>query len=192
MTPAQRDLMTSISSGPRGRFKMAGPFYCYLHAPAFGELAQKLGAHLRFGTSIAPRLSEFAILATARHWKSQYEWAAHVGIAEQKGVKPETVRDLRAGRLPTKAPKDERALYAFVKRMVHDSLSIGEADAEAVFAAGWTEEALYDAITVVALFQFYNAWIDATGVSDMPAIGYEMSGQRLATQGYVMGKPPSV
>src|SRR5436190_22068385 len=73
MTPAQRALMESISSGPRGRFKMAGPFYCYLHAPAFGELAQKLGAHLRFGTSIAPRLSEFAILATARRWKSQYE-----------------------------------------------------------------------------------------------------------------------
>jgi len=76
--------------------------------------------------------------------------------------------------------------------MVHDSLSIGEADAEAVLAAGWTEEALYDAITVVSLFQFYNAWIDATGVSDMPAMGYEMSGQRLATQGYVMAKPPSV
>src|SRR4051812_44460156 len=55
MTPTQRALMESISSGPRGRFKMAGPFYCYLHAPAFGELAQKLGAHLRFGTSIAPR-----------------------------------------------------------------------------------------------------------------------------------------
>ena len=114
MTPAQRDLMTSISSGPRGRFKMAGPFYCYLHAPAFGELAQKLGAHLRFGTSIAPRLSEFAILATARHWKSQYEWAAHAIIAEQKGVTPETIRDLRAGRYPKKAPKDERVIFDFV------------------------------------------------------------------------------
>src|SRR6266568_4103128 len=77
MTPAQRDLMTSISSGPRGRFKMSGPFYCYLHAPAFGELAQKLGAHCRFGTKVPPRLSEFAILVTAQHWKSHYEWAAH-------------------------------------------------------------------------------------------------------------------
>jgi hypothetical protein len=37
---------------------------------------------------------------------------------------------------------------------------------------------------VCALFQFYNAWIDATGVRDMPAFAYEMSGQRLATQGY--------
>jgi alkylhydroperoxidase family enzyme len=84
----------------------------------------------------------------------------------------------------------DRALYAFVRKMVHDSLSIGEADVAAAKAAGWTDEALYDAITVVALFQFYNAWIDATGVRDMPALGYEMSGQRLATQGYVMGKPP--
>src|SRR5258705_2612257 len=120
LTPAQRALMESIRSGPRGQFKMSGPFYCYLHAPGFGELAQKLGAHCRFGTSLPPRLSEFAILATAQHWKSQYEWAAHAGIAEQKGVKPETIRDLRAGRMPKKAPKDERAIYAFVKEPYGD------------------------------------------------------------------------
>ena len=81
-------------------------------------------------------------------------------------------------------------LYAFVKTMVHDSLSIGDADVEAARAAGWTDEALYDAITVVSLFQFYNSWIDATGVSDMLAAGYEMSGKRIATQGYVVGAPP--
>ena len=81
-------------------------------------------------------------------------------------------------------------LYAFVKKMVHDSLSIGDADVEAARAAGWTDEALYDAITVVSLFQFYNSWIDATGVSDMPAAGYDMSGKRIATHGYVMGAPP--
>jgi hypothetical protein len=43
---------------------------------------------------------------------------------------------------------------------------------------------LYDAITVCALFQFYNTWIDATGVSDMPAFAYDMSGKRLAEFGY--------
>ena len=119
-TPEQQALVAAISSGPRGQFKISGPFFCYLHAPGYGELAQKLGAHCRFGTSLAPRLSEFAILATAQHWKSQYEWAAHAGIAEQKGVKPETIRDLRAGRMPKKAPKDERAVYAFVKELYRD------------------------------------------------------------------------
>ena len=85
----------------------------------------------------------------------------------------------------------DRALYAFVKKMVHDSLSINEADVATANAAGWSDEALYDAISVVALFQFYNAWIDASGVRDMPAFAYEMSGKRLATQGYVMGPPPA-
>ena len=68
--------------------------------------------------------------------------------------------------------------------MVHDSTSIDQSDVHRVRKAGWSDEALYDAITVCALFQFYNNWIDATGVSDMPAIGYEMSGRRLATEGY--------
>ena len=36
-----------------------------------------------------------------------------------------------------------------------------------------------------ALFNFYNKWIDATGGGDMPAAAYAMSGQRLATLGYV-------
>jgi len=80
----------------------------------------------------------------------------------------------------------DRVLYRFVKKMVHDSLSIGEADVATARDAGWTDEALYDAITVVALFQFYDAWIDATGVRDMPALGYEMTGQRLSQHGYVM------
>ncbi len=116
-TEEQRALIKAISSGPRGQFKMSGPFYCYLHAPAFGELAQKLGAHCRFGTSIPPRLSEFAILVTAQQWKSQYEWSAHAPIAEKQGVKPQTVRDLQAGRVPKTAPKDEMAIYDFIKEL---------------------------------------------------------------------------
>ena len=78
----------------------------------------------------------------------------------------------------------DRALYRFVKKIGADSLSIGPADIDAAHAAGWSDDALYDAITVCALFQFYNTWIDASGVQDMPAIGYEMSGHRLATEGY--------
>jgi hypothetical protein len=74
--------------------------------------------------------------------------------------------------------------------MVPDSTSIGQADVDVAREAGWSDEALYDAITVCSLFQFYNNWIDATGVSDMPALGYQMSGQRLATQGYAREAAP--
>jgi 4-carboxymuconolactone decarboxylase len=117
LTAEQRALADSIKSGPRGQFRMAGPFAIYLHSPPFGELAQKLGGHLRFKTSVPPRLSEFAILCTAQHWKAQYEWAMHAPMAEKQGVKPQTVRDIQAGRAPKSAPKDEMAIYAFVKEL---------------------------------------------------------------------------
>ena len=84
----------------------------------------------------------------------------------------------------------DRALYSFIRKTVADSLSIKQDDVDRVKTAGWSDEAIYDAITVCALFQFYNTWIDATGVQDLPAIGYEMSGHRLATEGYAAADPP--
>ena len=85
------------------------------------------------------------------------------------------------------APIDARnkALFAFIEKMNAQSNRIRQEDIECVKAAGWTDEAVYDAVTVCALFRFYNAWIDATGVHDLPADAYPMSGKRLATQGYI-------
>jgi 4-carboxymuconolactone decarboxylase len=118
LTPAQRALLDSIRSGPRGgSTTIRGPFAVFLHAPAFGELAQQLGGHCRFKTAVAPRLSEFAILVTAKLWRAQYEWFAHVPQAERAGVKTETIRDLHKGRVPKSAPKDERAIYDFVQEL---------------------------------------------------------------------------
>jgi alkylhydroperoxidase family enzyme len=78
----------------------------------------------------------------------------------------------------------EKALFRFIDKMNRESPAIRREDVDLVKAAGWTDEALYDAITVCALFNFYNKWIDATGVSDMPAAAYLASGERLATLGY--------
>ncbi|MBI3491905.1 MAG: peroxidase [Acidobacteria bacterium] len=85
------------------------------------------------------------------------------------------------------APVDdkEKALFAFIERMNAQSNLIQRQDVDRVKAAGWSEEAIYDAITVCALFRFYNAWIDATGVHDMPADAYDVAGKRMAAQGYV-------
>jgi len=117
LTVEQQALVDAIKSGPRGRFSNDGPFAVYLHAPRFGQLAQQLGAHLRFGTSLPPRLSELAILFTAQHWKAQYEWAAHAVIAAERGVKEATIRDLQAARAPKSGPRDEMAIYAFAREL---------------------------------------------------------------------------
>jgi alkylhydroperoxidase family enzyme len=79
----------------------------------------------------------------------------------------------------------EKALFEFIEKMNRDSTQLQQEDLWTVKDAGWSEEALYDAITVCALFNFYNKWIDAAGVSDMPEAAYAASGERLATFGYV-------
>ena len=117
LTPEQQALVDAIKSGPRGRFSLSGPFAIFMHSPAFGELAQQVGGHLRFKTGVPPRLLEFATLCTEAHWKAQYEWAAHAVLGEKAGVKPETIRALQAGKPPKSAPKDEQAIYAFVKEL---------------------------------------------------------------------------
>jgi len=118
MNDAQRALMEAIRSGPRGKsITPRGPFAVWLHAPEFGQLAQALGGHCRYKTALPPRLSEFAILCTARLWRAQYEWFAHEPMAEKAGITRKTIQDLRAGRMPKSAPKDERAIYDFVQEL---------------------------------------------------------------------------
>jgi 4-carboxymuconolactone decarboxylase len=118
MNPLQRGLRDAIFAGPRGvRKKLTGPFQIWLNAPEFGNLAQTLGAHCRYKTALSPRLSETAILTTAQFWKAQYEWHAHAPMAEKAGVKPRTIKDIQSGRAPKSAPKDERALYDFIKEL---------------------------------------------------------------------------
>jgi 4-carboxymuconolactone decarboxylase len=117
LNPEQRAIVDAINSGPRGRFSNEGPFAVFLHAPTFGMLAQQLGGHLRFKTSLPPRLSELAILCTGRYWKAQFEWYAHARIAAKQGVADATIRAIHAGRAPTSAPRDEQAIYAFVKEL---------------------------------------------------------------------------
>ena len=85
------------------------------------------------------------------------------------------------------APIDDcdKALFGFIEKMNEQSNQIRRDDIDRLKQAGWTEEAIYDAITVCALFRFYNAWIDATGVHDLPAAAYALSGKRMAEQGYM-------
>ena len=67
---------------------------------------------------LPPRLSEFAILCTARLWRAQYEWFAHAPIAEKSGVRqPRQLRICALGRPPKSAQKDERAIYDFVREL---------------------------------------------------------------------------
>ena len=77
-----------------------------------------------------------------------------------------------------------KALFRFVDSVNRESARTTAADLESLRAAGWDDEAIYFAITVCALFNFYNRWIDATGVHAMSDEAHRQGGKRMATQGY--------
>src|SRR5438552_1799310 len=80
MSPAKKRVHDQIIAGKRGRF--GGPFHILIRSPEICEYASKLGEHLRWGTSLPDRLSELAIITTARFWRAQYECYAPSGFIE--------------------------------------------------------------------------------------------------------------
>ena len=111
MTEAQKNLYEKIASGPRGGVR--GPFLAWLKSPAYLAKLEETGRYLRYDTLFDPRLSEFAILITARFWSSQYEWYAHEPLARKGGLSPEIIEAVQENRRPEKMADDEEAIYDF-------------------------------------------------------------------------------
>ncbi|MBL0159332.1 MAG: hypothetical protein IPP47_19815 [Bryobacterales bacterium] len=78
----------------------------------------------------------------------------------------------------------DKALLRFVDQVNHNSPQISAADMQPLYAQGWNDDAIYFAITVCALFNFYNRWIDASGVHALSDEAHRMGGKRTAVHGY--------
>ena len=112
MTDEQGRVAKDIAAGPRGGVR--GPFQAWLRSPELADRAQKLGAFVRFETSFEPRLSELAILITARHWRADYEWYAHAPIALKAGLGDGVIEAIRTGGRPDFENHDEAVVYSFL------------------------------------------------------------------------------
>jgi 4-carboxymuconolactone decarboxylase len=116
MTPEQKKMFESLISGERRG--AGGPFNVLLRSPEMGDLAQKFGASMRFHSSIPPKLNELAIIITARHWTSHYEWYAHRRAAANQGLNPAIIEAIAAGKRPTGMAADEEAVYNFCTELL--------------------------------------------------------------------------
>lgn len=111
MTDAQKRVYDAIAGGPRGGVR--GPFGVLLRSPDLADRVQKVGEHLRFNSSLPPRLNEFAILINARFWGSKYEWHAHRPLALKGGL-PESIADeVARGTRPAGMKDDEALVFDF-------------------------------------------------------------------------------
>lgn len=107
----QREVYDAIASSPRGVVR--GPLAVWVNRPELADLAQSLGRYCRYDTLLSPRLSELAILVTARIWGAEFEWQAHKTIALKAGVSPKIVESIRKGETPTFTNRDEEVVYHF-------------------------------------------------------------------------------
>ncbi|WP_322404375.1 carboxymuconolactone decarboxylase family protein [Massilia luteola] len=110
-TDAQRAAAQDIINGPRGA--LYGPFVPLLRSPELLGYAQKLGEYLRYRSAIGVRLSELAILVTAREWDQQVEWAIHAPIAQQVGVPPDVIDAIARRERPAALLVDEAVVVDF-------------------------------------------------------------------------------
>lgn len=91
------------------------------------------------------------------------------------------LRDLENSPLDEK----EKRLFRFVSKVNRNSLDISADDMKPLYGVGWTDADIYCAITVCALFNFYNRWIDASGVHALSEEAHRQGGKRSAATGYV-------
>ncbi|MBA3511123.1 peroxidase-related enzyme [Sphingomonas sp.] len=70
------------------------------------------------------------------------------------------------------APVDDRLkpILAYVKKLTQTPARITPADAERVYAGGWSERALFDAISVCALFNMMNRIVMGAGIESDPRL----------------------
>lgn len=123
-TDEQRHHAEEIIRGPRGA--LLAPFVPLLRSPELMSHAQRMGEYLRYRSAIGVRLSELAILISARQWTQQVEWAIHAPIALREGISADTVDAIAQGRRPRQLSEEEALVHDFCTELHHNR---GVADA---------------------------------------------------------------
>lgn len=161
MTPEQRAMIQNVLAGPRGN--LGGPFNVLLRSPEMGDQLQRFGASMRFLESMPAKLREMAIIMTARHWTSQFEWQVHAAAARQAGLSDEIINSIRDGRPPTGLSGAEGAVWAFVTELLNTKQV-----REATFLATRNYLGERGVVDLVALMGYYQTVAMLLNVDNYP------------------------
>ena len=111
----QRRVLDGLLGRRGGR--IPGPYRFTLHCPEITELMHPFGEVLRLRSTFPLRLSEFAIIITARAWDCDYVFQAHAKIALENGLSASIVDALARGERPSFDKEDEEAIYNYLTEL---------------------------------------------------------------------------
>src|SRR5947209_6032593 len=115
MNADQKETYDESIAGKRGA--PPPPMMAWLNSPEMARHATRLGAFLRFDTIFPAKLSEIAILVTARHWTSHYEWYAHKRLGLKGGMDARIIEDIRDRRTPQFDDPKAKMIYDVAKSL---------------------------------------------------------------------------
>jgi 4-carboxymuconolactone decarboxylase len=120
--------------GPQSRtlVGLRGPSGIWLHSPALGERVRAVNQYLRFETALGRRLTELAILVTARELDHQFEWTAHEPAGLGEGLSQEIIDVVKYRRPSTGLGPEESAIVDFGREVFGDRRVRPETFARAV------------------------------------------------------------
>jgi len=155
-TPRQQEIHDAIASGPRGSVR--GPLAVWLHRPELAARAQDLGLYCRYDTSLDPRLSELAILVTARVFGSEYEWQVHKKHALKAGLEPNLIEAIRLNRRPDFSDAELEIVHD-VARAAHEKHDVDDGlYARAIAVLG--EQRMVDLIGLLGYYTLISLTIN--------------------------------
>jgi 4-carboxymuconolactone decarboxylase len=122
LSPQQKAYVENLQKPPRNNTTALKnpPFKVYMRSPDLANKLEAVSDYVRWGTGLEPRLTELAIMMTARQWSSQWIWRGHYRAAVRGGLDPSVGADIAAGRRPTKMKEDEEVLYNYATELYRD------------------------------------------------------------------------
>ena len=115
MSAEQKETYDESIAGKRGA--PPAPMMAWLNSPEMARHATRLGEVMRYNTLFPAKLSEIAILVTARHWTSHYEWYAHKRLALKGGMDPKIIDNIRDRRTPVFDDPKGKMIYDLAKSL---------------------------------------------------------------------------
>lgn len=140
---------------------------------------------MRGPSPLSPGLRELIGAYFSKRNQCSFCSDAHAAAAAKfldEGVVEEVLRDVETSRLDAA----HKALFRYVAKLAEHPYRVTASDIGKLKETGWSEEAIYDTLTVAAVFKFYNTWNNGSGVQTMKSSDYLYSGKVLTTLGYCM------
>ncbi len=176
----QRVLWENITTGPRGNPErehgglagadgaLIGPFNALFLSPGIGDAIQKLGAAIRYQTSLPADLLEVAICTMGGHWRANFEFWAHARLAANADVSADAIEAIRTGGAPDFGDERQQTVYQFGRELIENQRVSDESYAALTDMIG--EDGVFEVASVMGYYALVSIGLNTFNVAMPPGI----------------------